>query len=372
MNTTTSGDVISGLEGVLACESAITYIDGPNGVLQYRGYDIHDFAETASFESVVYLLWTGDWPTDAQLAEFRRDLAGRRAVPGYVVDLLRQLPATAHPMSALRTAVSALGAFDPHEGEPGPEADRRKAANLVAQLATIVALQCRLARGQAPVEPDPTLGHAENYLYMLTGARPEPGAVQALDAALVIYADHELNASTFTGRVVAGTLSDLYSAIVAAIGALKGPLHGGAIDDAMRLFQEIGAVENVRPYVDAALAAKRKIPGFGHRVYRTLDPRAVHLKEMARRLAEATGETRWFAVATATQEYLLEKKRLNANVDYYAALVLYHLGFPLSLFTNFVASSRIAGWCAHLLEQYANNRLIRPRAKYVGELNRSR
>jgi citrate synthase len=274
-------------------------------------------------------------------------------------------------MAALQTAVSALGALDPDQDSIEPHLNLAKAKSLTARMATLVAAIHRLAQGQEPLEPDRSLSHAENYLYLLTGRQPDQASARALNIALVLYAEHETNASTFATRVAVSTLSDLYSSILAGMAALKGPLHGGAVDEAMHLFMEIGSVGAARSYVDTALAEKRKISGFGHRVYRTADPRAIHLKQMAEQLSDQKGDRRWYDIATTVEDYLMEKKRLNANVDYYAAIVLYQLGFPLNLFTSFVASSRIAGWCAHAMEQYANNRLIRPRARYTGELGRT-
>jgi len=360
--------VIPGLEGVIACESAITFIDGQQGVLSYRGYDIHEIAEATTFEGVAFLLWEGRLPTRSEAETFGKELARLRPLDPQILSLIRSSPEWAHPMARLRTAVSFIGEMDPQADVGDRAADLTKAKNLAAKLSTVVAAMARLSRGLEPIAPNAELDHASNYLYMLTGRVPDEASRRALDATLILYADHELNASTFACRVVTGTLSDLYSAVVAGIGALKGPLHGGAIDDAMRLFQDIGSVDNVRSYVDAALEQKRRLPGFGHRVYRVLDPRAIHLKKMAEQLARASDEPHWYDIAMATQDYMYERKRLNANVDYYASLVLYYLGFPLHLFTNFIASTRVVGWTAHILEQRENNRLIRPRAQYTGPL----
>jgi citrate synthase len=360
--------VISGLEGVLACESSITYLDGLHdpSILEYRGYNVHDIAEAASFEQIVFLMLEGRLASDAELDAFDRELRALRQVSPELLKALELLPTYAHPMAALRTAVSMLGALDPEQEATGREARVAASRRMVAQFPTIVAAMHRVSEGLDVLPPDPELGHAANYLYMLTGKRPDEASTRALDTALNLYAEHELNASTFAVRVVVGTLSDIYSAVVAGISALKGPLHGGAIDDAMRLILDVGSVDNVRPWVDQALAEKRLLSGFGHRVYKTGDARAPHLRNMAEALAKATGEPLWYDIAVATEQYVHQQKGLIANVDYYAAPVLYYLGFPLSLFTNFVASSRIAGWCAHALEQYEKNRLIRPRARYVG------
>ena len=368
--STASEQVISGLEGVLACESSVAFIDGNIPELSYRGYNIHDIAETLTYEQVVYLLWHGELPSSAELQAFNTDLAARRRVPSMVIDLLRLMPASAHPMAGLRTAVSLLGTLDPQADDNSPADLRRKAADLTAKIPTIVAAQARLQIGQSPVEPDPALSLASSYYYMLTGKQPDATITRTIDTSLLLYAEHETNASTFACRVVAGTESDYYSAVVGGIGAIKGPLHGGAIDEVMKMFLEIDQPERAAAYIDQALAAKRKIAGFGHRVYRAGDARAPHLRTMAQRLAEATGDRKWFAIATMVEQRMREAKGIIANVDYYAAPVLYHLGFPLNLFTNFVASARISGWSAHIFEQYANNRLIRPRALYTGHRGR--
>ena len=362
--------VISGLEGVLACESSVAFIDGNIPELSYRGYDIHDIAEILTYEQVVYLLWNGELPSPDQVRAFSDDLAARRGIPSVVIDLLRLMPASAHPMAGLRTAVSLLGTLDPQADDNSPAELRRKAADLVAKMPTIVAAQSRMQMGQAPIEPDAALSLAGNYYYMLTGKQPDATVTRTIDTSLLLYAEHETNASTFTCRAVVGTESDFYSAVVAGIGAIKGPLHGGAIDEVMKMFLEIDQPERAAAYVNQALAARRKIPGFGHRVYRAGDARAPHLRAMAERLAEATGDRKWFAIATTVEQHMRGAKGIIANVDYYAAPVLYHLGFPLALFTNFVASARISGWSAHIFEQYANNRLIRPRALYTGHRGR--
>ena len=362
--------VISGLEGVLACESSVAFIDGDVPELSYRGYNIHDIAETLTYEQVVYLLWHGELPSPEQLRAFSADLAARRGIPSVVVDLLRLMPPSAPPMAGLRTAVSLLGTLDPQADDNSPAELRRKAADLTAKMPTIVAAQARLLAGQAPIEPDATLSLASNYYYMLTGKQPDATITRTVDTSLLLYAEHETNASTFTCRAVVGTESDYYSAVVAGIGAIKGPLHGGAIDEVMKMFLEIDQPERAAAYVDQALAARRKISGFGHRVYRAGDARAPHLRAMAERLAESTGDRKWFAIATTVEQRMRQAKGIIANVDYYAAPVLYHLGFPLAVFTNFVASARISGWSAHIFEQYASNRLIRPRALYTGHRGR--
>ena len=362
--------VIAGLEGILACESSIAYIDGSIPELSFRGYDIHDIAQTLTFEQVTFLIWHDRIPQADELRSFSADLAGRRVIPKPIIDVLRAMPSSGHPMAGLRTAVSMLGALDPRADDISPEDNLHKAQDLTAQMPTIVAAQARLQRGQEPIAPEPTLSHAANYCYMLTGKQPDETTTRAFDAMLILYAEHETNASTFACRVVVGTESDFYSAVVAGIGAIKGPLHGGAIDEVMRMFLEIETPERAAEYVDQALAARRKLPGFGHRVYRAGDPRASQLRGMAEKLGQASGDDKWFAIATAAEQRMRDAKGIIANVDYFAAPVLYHLGFPLNVFTNVIASTRIVGWSAHMLEQYANNRLIRPRALYTGHRGR--
>jgi 2-methylcitrate synthase len=370
--TTAEPRVVSGLDGVLAFESSIAHIDGQNGTLHYRGYNVHDFAQTASFEDVTFLLWNDRWPDRAESTAFADELRALRAAPEGALEALRVLPlASCNPMAALRTAVSVVGALDPDQDSIAPESTLAKAKKLTAVMATLVAAIHRLGQGLEPIDPDPALDHASNYLYMMTGERPTAEAAQALNIALVLYAEHETNASTFATRVAVSTMVDLYSAILAGMAALKGPLHGGAVDEAMRLFMEIGSVAAAKPYVDEALSQRRRIAGFGHRVYRRVDPRGVHLKQMALRISDLKRERVWYDIATTVEDYMMEQKRLNTNVDYYAAIVLYHLGFPLDLQTSFVTSSRIAGWSAHAIEQYANNRLIRPRAQFTGQLGRT-
>jgi citrate synthase len=357
-----------GLEDVVAASSAICYLDGDRGVLAYYGYDIHDLARGATFEEVCYLLWHGRLPTRAELGDLQSQLAAARPLPEAVLRLMRQLP-PADGMDALRTLTSALGHYDADAADTSPSANFRKAVRLTAQLSTVVATYGRLQAGGGPIQPDPVLGHAANFLYMLTGNRPGALATRAFDIALVLHADHELNASTFAARVAAATLTDIYSAIVAAIGTLKGPLHGGANADVMRLLIEIGenaSPERVDEAIRGKLARKVKIPGFGHRVYRTEDPRATHLRRMSKDLGERAGNTRWFEMSQRIEKLVTGEKKLYPNVDFYSASTYYTLGIPIDLFTPIFAVSRISGWTAHCLEQYANNRLIRPRTDYIG------
>ena len=368
--STGTGKVIPGLEGVLAFESSIAYIDGSVPELSFRGYRIQDIAQTLIFEETAFLLWHDRIPSGSELEGFREELAGLRAIPGALVDVLKAAPHSAHPMATLRTAVSILGALDPDAEDLSPEDNLRKAKSLTAKLATIVAAEARISAGRDPIVPDPALGHTANYYYMLTGDEPDDTVRQTFEAFMVLYSEHETNASTFASRVVAGTQSDLYSAVVAGIGAIKGPLHGGAIDEAMKMFLEIGSADKAAAYVDGALAARRRLPGFGHRVYRAGDPRASELRGMARDLGEAMGDERWFDVAEAAERRMQETKDIIPNVDYFAAIVLYQIGFSMSRMTNVVTSARIVGWTAHIMEQYANNRLIRPRALYTGRRDR--
>jgi citrate synthase len=357
-----------GLEDVVATSSAICYLDGDRGVLAYCGYDIHDLARHATFEEVCYLLWHHRLPTRAELGDLQSELAASRSLPEPVIRLMRMLPES-DLMDALRTLASALGHYDRDASDSSPNANHRKAVRLTAQFGSLVATMGRVHAGGGPIQPDPVLGHAANFLYMLTGERPGGLATHAFDVALVLHADHELNASTFAARVSAATLTDIHSAIVGAVGALKGPLHGGANSDVMRMLLDIGATasaEKVEEFVRAKLARKEKIPGFGHRVYHTEDPRATHLREMSRELGQRAGQPAWFEMSQRIESLVKAEKKLNPNVDFYSASTYYTLGIPIELFTPIFAVSRVSGWTAHVLEQYANNRLIRPRAEYIG------
>ncbi len=358
----------AGLEDVVAASSAICYLDGDRGVLAYYGYDIHDLARGVSFEEVCYLLWHGRLPNRAELGDLQSQLAAARPLSEPILRLMNQLPAS-DGMDVLRTLTSALGQYDAEAGDNSPAANYRKAVRLTAQLGSLVATYGRMKAGGGPIQPDPALGHAANFLYMLTGNRPNALSTHAFDVALVLHADHELNASTFAARVAAATLTDLYSAVVAAIGTLKGPLHGGANADVMRMLIEIGQdapPERIDDAIRGKLARKVKIPGFGHRVYHTEDPRATHLRRMSRELGERAGNTRWFEMSQRIENLVKTEKKLNPNVDFYSASTYYTLGIPIDLFTPIFAVSRVSGWTAHCLEQYANNRLIRPRTDYIG------
>ncbi|ADU51412.1 citrate synthase [Thermaerobacter marianensis DSM 12885] len=360
----------AGLEDVVAGTSEICFIDGKEGRLLYRGYDVRDLAEHASFEEVVYLLWHGRLPNRAELDAFVQQLRSLQALPGQVLDLIQHIPPATHPMAALRTAVSYLGTLDPDQEDQSQEANLRRATRLVAQFPTLVAAIQRVRQGKEPVAPRRDLSLAANFLYMLRGEEPSPLHADVMNVALVLHADHELNASTFAARVVAATLSDMYSAITAAIGALKGPLHGGANEQVMRTLLEIGSPDKAEAWVKEALAAKRRIMGFGHRVYKTEDPRATILRRLSRKVAEAAGDLRWFEISQAVEKVVTAEKGLYPNVDFYSASTYYVMGIPFELYTPIFAVSRISGWTAHVLEQYANNRLIRPRAEYTGPTRR--
>jgi citrate synthase len=356
-----------GLEGVVAANSGICWIDGEAGVLSYRGIDIHDLAENSTFEETTYLLWNGILPNQLELREFTSQLALARELDQRIIALMKSFPPAATPMEVLRTTVSALSFYDADEKDNSHDANVRKAYNLTAQIAMIVAIYDRLRKGKEIVPPDRSLSHAANFLWMLNGEKPSHTATRTLDIALVLHADHELNASTFAARVIAATLSDIHSAITGAIGALKGPLHGGANEGVMRLLLAIDK-EGADPveYVKGMLAARQKISGFGHRVYKTEDPRATHLRRMSEQLGRDAGKPKWFEMSRAIELYINKEKKLNANVDFYSASTYATLGIDIDLYTPIFVVSRIAGWAAHVIEQLDDNRLIRPRAEYIG------
>ena len=359
-----------GLEGVVAARTGLSRIDGERGYLGYRGYSITDVAKNASFEEAVHLLWHGELPNRAALEETRRGLAAQRALSPAIADLVVRHARDAAPMDLIRTAVSAMAIGDPDLHESTREANLRKGARLTAALPTVVCLHERTRKGLDPVPPDPALGHAANFLWMLHGRKPGELETRALDVAMILQLDHGLNASTFAARVTAGTMADLHAAITSAIGTLKGPLHGGANQEVMVLLKTIGDVSKAAEEVRARLAQKKKIPGFGHRVYRTIDPRAVHLRELSEALARATGQETWYAMSTVIEKTCKEVKNLNANVDFYAASAYAMLGFEMDLFTPIFACSRAPGWIAHVIEQHLDNRLIRPLEEYIGPPDR--
>jgi citrate synthase len=367
MSSLTMTHAPKGLEGVVATTSKICYIDGEQGVLAYRGIDIHELADNSTFEETCYLLWNGGLPTRIQSKELHERLAAERQLPSGVVDILRTLPKGATPMDVLRTAVSALGLYDPEETKNDHQANVSKSIRLTSQIAMIVAAYDRLRKGKSLVKPDPKLSHSANFLLLLNGEPPSKTAERALDIALILHADHELNASTFAARVTAATLSDMHSAITSAIGALKGPLHGGANEAVFHILEEIDShggdpVE----YVRGLLAQKKKISGFGHRVYHTEDPRATHLRKMSEDLCKSSGQPKWFEMSRKIEQFIKSEKKLNANVDFYSASTYHVLGIDVDLFTPIFAVSRISGWSAHVIEQLDDNRLIRPRAEYIG------
>jgi citrate synthase len=356
----------AGLEGIIAAESNICFIDGDLGILSYQGYNIHTLADHAKFEEVIYLLWHGRLPKQSELDALKAELVRDRPIPKEVADFLGKVP-KGTPMDVLRTAVSMLGLYDPKARDNSIEANVEKAARLMAQTATIVTTFDRLRTGKPVLEGDPKLGFAANFLYTLTGKKPDDVMEHVFDIALTLHADHELNASTFAARVVAATLSDIHSAVTAGIGALKGPLHGGANEEVIRMLLDAGDEKTALAHVQDMLTNKKKIPGFGHRVYRTEDPRATHLRALSEELGRRTGHLDLYLTSKKIEETIKEQKRLNANVDFYSASTYYSLEIPIDLFTPIFAVSRMSGWTAHVLEQYRNNRLIRPRADYTGK-----
>lgn len=361
----------AGLRDVVAAPSSICFIDGEQGILIYGGYNIHELAENSTFEEVIFLLWNGRLPKTDELAALNAELAANRAVPAEIIAMLKAFPKTAVPMDALRTAVSALAFYDPDKGDNSPEARKRQAVRLTAQVATIVAAIDRIRNGNEPLDPKPELTHAENFLYLLNGKEPSDVEAKAFDIALILHADHEFNASTFAARVTAGTLADIYSAITSAIGALSGPLHGGANEQVMKMLLDIGSPEKVDEYIANKFAKGEKVMGIGHAVYQTEDPRATHLRRMSEATGQRQGDTKWFDMSKRIEDIVVAEmdkkgKKIRANVDFYSASTYYMLGIPVDLYTPIFAVSRISGWTAHVLEQLGNNKLIRPRSDYQG------
>lgn len=357
----------AGLRGVVAAQSSIGDVDGEKGVLIYQGYDIHDLAEHSTFEEVIYLLWNGRLPTRAELDELNARIRRNYDVPDAVIELMKQYPIESDPMDVLRTAVSSLDLYDPQGQGTDRDSAVGAAVRITGQIGSIVAAWERIRNGFEVVAPDKNLCIAENFLYMLRGEKADADEARIFDVALILHADHELNASTFTTRVVAGTLADMYGAVTAGIAALSGPLHGGANTAVMKMLLEIGEMDKVDAYVDNALANKQKIMGIGHAVYRTEDPRATWLRRFSRQMGEKKGELKWFEMSQRIEQLMHEKKGMFPNVDFYSASTYYLMGIPLDLFTPIFAVSRISGWTGHILEQYAHNKLIRPRAEYVGQ-----
>jgi citrate synthase len=357
-----------GLEGIVAAQTAISCIDGINGRLYYRGIDINELAEKSTFEETTALLWYGRLPTEAQLARFTEKFVANRQIPNEVIAVMLTLPKKTAPMEVLRTIVSALSTYDPEDLDNSLEANVNKSIRLTASLPTIVAAWDRIRNGLWPVTPSTHLSHAANFLYMLTGKEPSEAAARVLDIALILHADHGLNASTFAARITSSTLSDLHSAIVSAIGTLKGSLHGGANEQVMKMLLEIGSVDRVDQYMRGAFAAKRKIMGFGHRVYKADDPRSLWLQRLSQDLGNASGNARWYDMSERIRTIVQSEKPLPVNVDFYSASVYYTMGIPIDLFTPIFAISRVAGWTAHVYEQYSDNRLIRPESEYIGPM----
>jgi citrate synthase len=359
-----------GLADVVAATTRLSHVDGVEGKLWYCGYDVADLARWGTYEETVYLLLYGDLPSMSQLSLLRDELAHYRRVNPALLQMLRSLPGAPTSMAVLRTLISAMSALDPSPLDKSQDANLRRAKRLISQLPTLLAAHLRLRQGEEPIQPNEKLGHAANLYYMLHGAAPNERATRILDATFVLMAEHELNASTFAVRVVASTLSDLFAAFTAGIAALNGPLHGAANTEVMKMLLEIGSEENIESYVQGALAAKRKIMGFGHRVYKTWDPRAVILRELLTRLGGDEPSVHWCALADRVQDTVFKSKALYPNVDFYAGPALYGLGFPMEAFPAIFACARSVGWAAHALEQYSDNRLIRPTTQYVGLENR--
>ena len=366
MSTATESSAAAGLRGVVAAQSSIGDVNGEQGILIYQGYDIHDLAEHSTFEEVIFLLWNGRLPKADELAALKAEISANYEAPAEVIALMKQFPHTADPMDVLRTAVSSLDFYDSNGHGTDREHAMKAAIKLTAQIGTISAAWDRIRNGKDVVAPDKSLNIAENFLYMLRGERADADESHMFDVALILHADHELNASTFTTRVVAGTLAGMYGAVTAGIAALAGPLHGGANTNVMKMLIEIGEPENVEAWVEKALEEKRKIMGIGHAVYKTEDPRATWLRKYSQHMAEKKGITKWFAMSQQIEKMMYERKGMFPNVDFYSASTYYLMDIPLDMYTPIFAVSRISGWTGHILEQYGNNKLIRPRAEYIG------
>jgi citrate synthase len=356
----------AGLRGVAAASSSVSDVNGEKGELIYQGYNIHDLASHSTFEEVIFLLWHKRLPTRPELEILKQSIGEHYELPKAVVGLMRQFPRDADPIDVLRTAVSALELYDDTARDLSRPASLDTAVKLTAQFPALVAAADRLRRGLEPLQPDPSHSVATNFLYLLKGEMPDAHDAHVFDVCLILHADHELNASTFTARVVAGTLASMYAGVTGAIAALSGPLHGGANTNVMKMLLEIGGLDNTEGYIKQALAEKRKIMGFGHAVYRTEDPRATHLRQFSKELGERAGETKWYEMSLKVEELMKREKGLYANVDFFSASAYYSMGIPLDLYTPIFAVSRISGWTGHILEQYADNKLIRPRAEYIG------
>lgn len=367
MSTATETTAAAGLRGVVAAQSAIGDVNGEEGILIYQGYNIHDLAEHSTFEEVIYLLWHGQLPSQIELEELSSEIRQNYEVPSAVIEMMKQFPTDADPMDVLRTAVSSLDFYDKAGHGTDRDSATRAAVKLTGQIGTIAAAWDRIRNGNEVIQPDMSLSIADNFLYMLRGERADAEEARMFDVCLILHADHELNASTFTTRVVAGTLAGMYGAVTAGIAALAGPLHGGANTNVMKMLIEIDDPAKIDEWVDNALAEKRKIMGIGHAVYKTEDPRATWLRKYSRRMAEKKGESKWFEMSQRIEQLMHEKKGMFPNVDFYSASTYYLMGIPLDLYTPIFAVSRVSGWTGHILEQYDNNKLIRPRAEYIGK-----
>jgi len=359
----------AGLRGVVAGTSTVSDVNGEKGELVYQGYNVNDLAEHSTFEEVAFLLWHKRLPKKAELEELKQALRSSYDLPAEIIGLMKQVPRESDLIDVMRTVVSALELYDPTARDISREASLRTAIKLTAQFPTIAAASDRLRRGLEPIKPDPSLNIAANFLYMLKGEKPSEHDAHIFDIALVLHADHELNASTFTARVVAGTLADMYGAVTGAIAALSGPLHGGANTNVMKTLLEIGELNNVEPFIKRTLSEKRKIMGFGHAVYKTEDPRATHLRKFSQEMGQRAGDTKWYEMSRQIEALMMKEKGLYPNVDFFSASMYYSMGISLELYTPIFAVSRISGWTAHVLEQYADNKLIRPRAEYLGAHN---
>ena len=355
-----------GLEGVIAAQTALSLVDGTNSKLFYRGIPVNELTENSTFEETIYLLWKGALPKAAELAEFRKKLAAQRKAPKEVLDLLKKFPMKSHPMGVLRSIVSVFGLYDKKADTIDNEGNQLKALRLTAVFPTLIAAFHRYRLGKKPIDPNPLLSQAGNFLYMMHGKAPEKEMEKAMDAYLILLADHGLNASTFSARVTCATQSDMYSAVTAAIGTLKGDLHGSANQRAMEMILDIGKPEKAEAYVLELLAQKKKVMGFGHRIYKSEDPRATAFRKIAADLCERAGDKTWMEISNRVEKVMWDKKQIPCNVDFFSASVLYILGFPIDFFTTVFAASRVAGWTAHVIEQLSDNRLIRPAADYTG------
>ncbi|MGI8467275.1 MAG: citrate/2-methylcitrate synthase [Pyrinomonadaceae bacterium] len=366
-STAATSAAAAGLRGVVAAQSSIGDVNGEQGILIYQGYDIHDLAEHSTFEEVIFLLWNGRLPKARELADLKQQFQANYDAPDEILEMMQTFPKTAEPMDVLRTAISALDFYDAGSHDTTREGAMTACIKLTAQIGTIVAAWENIRSGKTIVAPDKTLCIAENFLYMLRGEKAESDEARMFDIALILHADHELNASTFTCRVIAGTLADVYGAVTGGIAALSGPLHGGANTNVMKMLKEIGSEDKIDQWLDKALEEKRKIMGIGHAVYKTEDPRATWLRKFSKQMAEKKSDMKWFNMSQKIEKAMLDKKGMHPNVDFYSASTYYLMGIPLDQFTPIFAVSRISGWTGHILEQYANNKLIRPRAEYIGE-----